>query len=207
MSRAGAVPAPIWLIQASVESTAAKRGGTADAVGIGHRAGRIAQELDVEPHVQRMDDRRHVAVVRHVAGNGDRLDAVGPQPQLEVRAGEGARQRLVHFVVAPARGDHRVVLRSVRAGAKKARRGRSEVGDHHHLDARRACRIHRPRHRAHALGKGRVLDRHVAAVIVVLYVDHDQRALSAPGQLGTMTRSAPAKPLRSWGAMSTPATW
>src|SRR6185437_4182221 len=63
--------------------------GEAGAVGVRHAAGSIHQEFHLQAHVESMLDRGVIAVVRHVADDRERVDAVLLEPVAKIGAGEG----------------------------------------------------------------------------------------------------------------------
>ena len=81
---------------------------TPGGVFVGHRAGGIGQELDVEALVHGMHDRRGVAVVRHEADDRQRVDPARGEPAGQVGLGKRARQGLVDVVVVRPLDDDRV---------------------------------------------------------------------------------------------------
>src|SRR5690606_6809833 len=162
-------------------------------VGVWQRTAGIGEEFHLQPGVHRPEDGRGIAVVGHVAGHGERVDAVALDPPGQVGAGERAVPVLLDVMVARAPGDLRVQFPARRALVERGGTGRRGVLPHHHRHAGRVRGVHRATDVGQRLAERGMLDRHVAVEVFVLHVDHDEGALAVHGEL-----LAGGKCIHSW---------
>nr|GEU28498.1 hypothetical protein [Tanacetum cinerariifolium] len=157
------------------------RAGLAGRVFIRQRPGRIRQKFHLQTMVRRVIDRGRVAVVRHIACDGQRIDGVRGQPCGQVGLGKGAGLLLVDVVVERARGNLGMQLPARRAQRKYGGLRWHVVLHHDHRHAVRGGRRHCQHDVGQRDGHRRVVDRQLAGEIFILHVDHEQGAARGGG--------------------------
>jgi len=150
----------------------------ASAVLERERAGGVVEDLDRQAAMGRLPRGRVDAHVRHVARDGDGVDARVGEHVAELGVRERAGQRLVDQEVARPALDLGMQLPRVRVPEEDALGSVIRAVTHDdHGHAGSARRLHRAPDVRKALLARRIRDRQRAVEVLVLDVDHDQCAL------------------------------